>query len=133
MGPFAIALMVTVALAALGVLRQWLALTLLGIGVGGSVGMAVAAALGFGFFVNAPLMVKVRAKHSLICLVYVVVAFGTLSLVGPLVPERANAVLQMAAVAGGAVVLIRPLFGYGRLGRELTKAVKDDERATWRN
>ncbi len=126
-------MLVTVVLGFLGVLRRWLAFSVLGIGIGASLVLTTMAALGVGLFVNAPLMVKVQAKIWLAYGLFAVTTLGALVVAGRWLPERVTVFLQYVVGLGGLAVFFHPLFGYGRLGREMNKAVKEDERATWRN
>ena len=113
-------------------MTRWLALSVLGIGFGASVGSMIMAARGAGIFANAPLMVKVQAKIWLASGLFAAVTLGTLAVTERWLPDRLNTFLRYAVGLGALVVFLHPLFGYGRLGREMNEAVKEDERSTWR-
>jgi hypothetical protein len=54
-------------------------------------------------------------------------------LLGLFLPNSLTFVLLAVLWVGFVVVNVRPYFGYGRLGRELTEAAREEERASWRN
>ncbi len=87
----------------------------------------MAAATGRGPSVNAPLIVKVRAKLFLRQVLYAIVS-GSAIAVGA-GGSQSDSTVSIAFVVGFVIVGVAPLFGYGRLGRELTEAAKEDERA----
>ena len=130
-GPFVGGSVLGGALLALEI-HDWLAWIILGVGFGSSTALAVVAARGSGPFSGAPLIVSARAKMW-VTWVRSAAVVGVVSLVGLWLPRGLNLVLLAVLWLGFFIVNVGPLFGYGRLGRELTEAAKEEERASWRN
>ena len=131
--PFAGALLLMFPLAAMRLLVWQVAVPLLVCGFGASLVLTIMAARGRGPFAGAPLMLKVRAKMWLVDGLYVACMPIILGVAQPVVSKVTFQILQAAGFLGAIALFFGPMLGYGPLGRELTAATKEEERASWRN
>jgi hypothetical protein len=91
------------------------------------------AARGVWLFSKAPLFVRVHAKTWVREYLLLASTLVLLTIASPWLPSRILLMAQYVAMFLGIVLYVYPLFGYGRLGREMNEAVKENERASWRN
>ena len=121
------------AFAFIGLLNVWLAIPLLLSGTSATFVFTLMAAKGVWLFSTAPLFVRVEAKTSVREYLLFAATLVLLTIGSPWLSPRTLTLAWYVAVFLGIVMHVYPLFGYGRFGREMNEAVKEEEGASWRN
>jgi hypothetical protein len=80
-----------------------------------------------------PATVRPLAQAQSSMLVIWIAGSGLFSVVRGTLPERLSEILWVAILIGGFAPVVMSAFGYGRLGRRLTEAAKQEEREAWRS
>jgi hypothetical protein len=129
--PFLIAIFVVLVLGRM--LPAWAPQVTVACGLVGAVLIAGSIAFGFGNYGRtASPIIRALFKIGLLD-VGMIVMFGALqAALGPFIPRSLSIAFGFLALCAFVILTLRPLLGYGRLGRELTAAVKEDERRGWR-
>ena len=112
----------------------WMLKGIVALGLGGSAAVLVTMAFGLGRHGRrVPQRFRVSFKVNLMQIALIVGAFGLQDAIAPILPRRLSVAASLLIVLVAMVIGLRPFFGYGRLGRELTAAAREEERQSWRD
>jgi hypothetical protein len=118
-----------VLLSSIYALPTWLIITLVALMIATVVGPWLVFAFGpASLLARFPPTVRPLFQGHVYTLIIWLVGIGLLPIVHRTLPERLAEILVSVFLIGGFVPGVLSLFGYGRLGRRLTEAVKQEER-----